>query len=453
MAATDGSSTQRIRDPVHGLVVFGDSGDPDRDETDRIAWNLLNTPEFQRLRRIRQLGFSDLVFPGATHSRFAHSIGVYHMARRLADVIARRREGGQDPERERVALLAALLHDIGHGPFSHAFEAVARALKQPKRHEAWSAEIIQGDTEVNRALQDVSEDLPQRIGALLEGAEPKDIYSVIVSSQFDADRLDYIQRDRLMTGVGFGHIDLDWLLDCLEVGVVTVGREEPEETACLYLGPKGIQVAEEYLEARFRLYRMVYMHKTTRAAERMLEAVLREAAERIRDCSLENRDPVLRYLASEESVLGDYLDLDDAAVWAALSACAGWKHERIAGLARRLRQRSLYKCVDVGARPGGAGNLWQRFRRKVDEHAPAWRQEVLFDDEQVSSYKWYPFDDSSALGKVLVKTQPDAPEPEDIADISPIVGALRRGERIQRAYAPDVERAEELQALLKEAEG
>ncbi len=257
----------------------------------------------------------------------------------------------------------------------------------------------------------------------------------------------------MMTGVEFGHIDLDWLLDCLEVGVVTVGREGPEETACLYLGPKGIQVAEEYLEARFRLYRMVYMHKTTRAAERMLEAALREAAEWIRDCRPENRDPVLRYLASEEPALGDYLDLDDAAVWAALLACAGWEHGRIAGLAQRLRQRSLYKCVDVGSRPGGAGNLWQRFRRKLDERAPIWRQEVLFDDERVSSYKWYPFDDSSALGKVLVKTQPDASEPEDIADISPIVGALRRGERIQRAYAPDAERAEELQAILREAEG
>ena len=96
MAATDNSWTQRIRDPVHGLVVFGDRGDRERDETDRIAWNLLNTPEFQRLRHIRQLGFSDLVFPGATHSRFSHSIGVYHMARRLADVIARR-EGRRTP--------------------------------------------------------------------------------------------------------------------------------------------------------------------------------------------------------------------------------------------------------------------------------------------------------------------------------------------------------------------
>ena len=455
MAVAGSSWTQRIRDPVHGLVVFGDSGDKHRDETDHIAWRLLNTPEFQRLRRIRQLGFSDLVFPGATHSRFAHSIGVYHMARRLADVIARRREGGRrDPERERVALLAALLHDIGHGPFSHAFEAAAEALGSTKRHETWSAEIVQGETQVNRALRDANDDLPERIGALLEDTEPKDIYSTIVSSQFDADRLDYIQRDRLMTGVEFGHIDLDWLLDCLEVGTVTFGRDDPVETQCLYLGPKGIQVAEEYLEARFRLYRMVYMHKTTRAAEKMLAALLREAAERVRGGSRELRDPAIRYLVSEEPTLGVYLGLDDASVWAALAACMDWRHERVAGLARRLRERSLYKCVAIRSRSGKDGNLWLRFRRKLDERAPPWRGELLFDDAAVSSYKWYPFDDSSALGKVLVKAHDDRPEPEDIAYVSDIVRVMRdNGERILRVYAPDAELVEALQVVLKEAEG
>jgi len=119
---------QRIRDPVHGLIVFGGGSDPHQNETDRIAWRLLNTREFQRLRRIRQLGFSDLVFPGATHSRFAHSVGVYHVARQIVDVVERRRREQNkqpDKERARVVLLAALLHDIGHGPFSHVFEEVA----------------------------------------------------------------------------------------------------------------------------------------------------------------------------------------------------------------------------------------------------------------------------------------------------------------------------------------
>ena len=130
--AESAKRTNRIRDPVHGLIVFGGSGDTHRDETDRIAWDLLNTREFQRLRRIRQLGFYDLVFPGATHSRFAHSVGVYHLARRLARVIARWEGAAHDPGRERVALLAALLHDVGHGPLSHTFEAATRALGRPQ---------------------------------------------------------------------------------------------------------------------------------------------------------------------------------------------------------------------------------------------------------------------------------------------------------------------------------
>ncbi|MCE2392176.1 MAG: HD domain-containing protein, partial [Proteobacteria bacterium] len=122
------NNTQRLRDPVHGLIVFGNGTDEYQNETDRIAWRLLDTREFQRLRRIRQLGFSDLVYPGATHSRFAHSVGVYHTARNLVEVIRRKREGSHEEGLARVALLAALLHDVGHGPFSHVFEHAASEL-------------------------------------------------------------------------------------------------------------------------------------------------------------------------------------------------------------------------------------------------------------------------------------------------------------------------------------
>ena len=148
-------TSERVRDPVHGLIVFGGESDNHQNETDRIAWRLLGTPELQRLRRIRQLGFSDLVYPGATHSRFAHAIGVYHMARKLARVIKRRLlSTSHDIYRERVALLAALLHDIGHGPFSHVFEEVVTELGNDKQHEEWGAEIILGSTQVNRVLRE-----------------------------------------------------------------------------------------------------------------------------------------------------------------------------------------------------------------------------------------------------------------------------------------------------------
>ena len=451
--AESAKRTDRIRDPVHGLIVFGGSGDAHRDETDRIAWELLNTREFQRLRRIRQLGFYDLVFPGATHSRFAHSVGVYHLARRLARVIARWEGAAHDPGRERVALLAALLHDVGHGPLSHTFEAATRALGRPRRHEEWSAEIAVGDTAVNRVLRDVDEALPERIAGLLTDEDPKDIYGAIVSSQFDADRLDYIQRDRLMAGVEFGHIDLDWLFDCLEVGAIAVGEGTPFEAPCLYLGPKGLQVAEEYLEARFRLYQMVYMHKTARGADKMLEAFFAAAMSACAGKRPPRREPVLHFLTSDRPSLGSYLALDDAAVWAALSSWidAGVS-PRATELARRLRDRALYKCVDIGVLDRQGGDLFGRFRRALDDSRLGWRGEVLFDDTAVAPYRWYDFDDASALNKVLVKT-PGGGGPTDIASVSDVVRALRPESRIQRAYVPRPDQAEALERLLREVQG
>ena len=442
---------QRLRDPVHGLIVFGDSGDCHRDETDCIAWRLLNTREFQRLRRIRQLGFSDLVFPGATHSRFAHSVGVYHTARKLADIIARR-QGRPNRDRERVALLAALLHDIGHGPFSHAFEAASAAAKRHKRHEDWSAEIVQNDTEVGKVLREVDATMPKQVAKLLKGEEPRDIYATIVSSQFDADRIDYIQRDRLMTGVEFGHIDCDWLFDCLEVGTITIGKETPREVPCLYLGPKGFSVAEEYLEARFRLYRMVYMHKTTRAAEKMLESLLSIVAGEMKDTELASREPVLRYLTDENSSLGAYLDLDDAAVWSALAMFAEHASGRMAELAKRLRERRLYKCIDIGTHDHPKGNLYNRFRHALNEKQLPWGSDLLFDAPAIAPYKWYNFDSRTALNKVLVKVDSNTREPVDIAEKSPIVKALPDTERLQRVYAPDSNQVNELCSILKEME-
>ena len=447
-----GDWKQRVRDPVHGLIMFG-GRDAHGNETDRIAWRLLDTKEFQRLRRIRQLGFSDLVYPGATHTRFAHSIGVYHMARRLVDVIARHQRERHDAGRARVALLAALLHDVGHGPFSHVFERAAKAVGLTGRHEDWSAEIVQGDTDVNRVLREIDGQLPDQIGALLKEEEAKDIYAAVVSSQFDADRIDYIQRDRLMSGVQFGHVDNDWLLDCLEVGSVTIGGSDYVQVPCLYLGPKGIAVAEDYLEARFRLYWTVYIHKTTRAAEKMLEALLVAAASSLRGGGLARREPVLRYLTAATPSLGAYLRLDDAAVWAALAQYAECPQPRVAELAGRLRDRNLYKCLEVGSWDEPQGNLYLRFRRELDERRIEWAGDLLFDQSAVTPYTWYDFDDASALNKVLVKVRADLHEPEDIAKMSPIIKALHnngRPGRIQRVYAPDKEKIEDLGKLLQE---
>ncbi len=329
-------------------------------------------------------------------------------------------------------------------------EAAATAAGLPRRHEEWGAEIIQGDTEVNRVLREVDEQLPGAISALLKEEDPKDIFAAVVSSQFDADRLDYMQRDRLMAGVEFGHFDSDWLFDCLEVGSITIGQETPYEAPCLFLDPKGVQVAEEYLEARYRLYRMVYMHKTTRSAEKMLEALLKTAASDLKDDELAKREPVLRYFVS--STLGTYLALDDASVWAALAIYAECTNPVVSRLAGRLRDRDLYKCVDIGVRDNTNGNLYRRFRRKLKERSAEENEGLLFDDPTVMPYRWYDFDNDSALNKVLVKTRRDMNEPEDIAEASSIVKALQGRKRIQRVYAPDSDRAAELTSMLEEVD-
>lgn len=432
---------RRIRDPVHGLIRFGGSGDRHRDKTDQIAWKLLNTKEFQRLRRIRQLGFSDLVFPGATHSRLAHSIGVYHMARSLSDIISRQQNHKirqENRQNERAALLAALLHDVGHGPFSHVFEQVGNAIGKPMKHEEWSTKIVCGETEVNKVLTEFDQELPDQVRKFIDESNSANIYGTIVSSQFDADRLDYVQRDRLMTGVEFGHIDIEWLFDNIKVGEITIEEKmKPYKSPCLYLGPKGVQIAEEYLQARSRLYKMVYMHKTTRAAEAMLAKLLQMVHKTFHKHSPIPDDHLTQYLLASKPDLDLFLKLDDAKIWSSLEIYSLSDDEMISELARRLLKRELYKCIEINEKAGPGGNLFGRFKFALKEEGSGLYDKCLFDNPKVKSYQWYSFNDDSALNKVLVKTDVNMPEPEDIISVSEHVKLLREESHFQRAYVPN----------------
>lgn len=258
-------------------------------------------------------------------------------------------------ERANVAVCAALLHDIGHGPFSHTFEGVEKKLGTGKKHEKWTVEIVGGETEVARVLNEFNPGLRSEVGDLLGQEYPLDIYSSVVASQFDADRVDYLRRDKIMTGTEHGAFDWDWLFNNLAIEKLTIGDEDPFEIDGLILGPKGLQVAEAYLLGRFHLYTQVYMHKTTRGAEKMLEALLSRLASMISDgagnqTGLTDRHPIQRYFTEEGNSLSNYLAIDDSTIWGSLEMLEHSDDEILSELASRIRCRNLYKCIDIEVR-------------------------------------------------------------------------------------------------------
>lgn len=451
--------TQRVLDPIHGLIVFRAEN-----ETDRHAWTLLNTREFQRLRQIRQLGFSEMVFPGATHTRFSHSIGVYHTARKLLKIIQEKLGNKFNAERAQVAAWAALLHDLGHGPFSHTFEGVEKRRGVHKRHEEWTADLILGDTEVHEALRISGHDFAVEIANLLRQSEQNDIYSAVVSSQFDADRLDYLRRDRYMAGVGSGRFDFNWLLDCLEVGKITVGSAESEdddlvEIDGLYLNNKGLQAAEGYLLARHHLYMQVYAHKTTRGAEQMLGALLAMVSKKIDDddissTGLTDTNPLVRYFSAKNPGIARYLALDDVAILSALESLTNAPDCTIAHLAKGLRYRRLYKCFDAGvAALAAGGDLLNRFKLSLQKALPALDlsegSTLLHDRFTLSAYGVYDFGDRQALQKVLIDSTDKPGSIDDIATQSEVVRAIS-DRKFYRVYVPDAAAVESVRQIWEE---
>lgn len=342
------SKLQRIRDPVHDLIEFN------TDPFETKCWNLVKTPAFQRLRRIKQLGFSELTFPGATHSRLAHSLGVFNTARQLTAVVRRIKDSNSDSMGANTAVAAALVHDIGHGPFSHAFENAAAATGLGVDHEEWTVRIIL-ETEIREILDEVAPGFAERVAGVIGADIPLDIYGSIVSSQFDADRLDYMRRDRLMSGSQHAAIDFTWLIANLEIGRVPVGLDQSyvRRAETFVLGPKSVMAGEAYVLGLFHLYPTVYLHKTTRGAEKIFMALLRAVFGAIRNgdvavtCLPENH-PIVQF-AREPTKLENYLGLDDAVVLGSLPLLQQSKLEVISKLATRLHERKLYKCIDVTA--------------------------------------------------------------------------------------------------------
>ncbi len=331
-----------LRDPVHGLVAF-------ESEEERVIELLMDTPEMQRLRRVRQLGVTNLAFPGAEHTRFAHATGTAHVMKLL---LARLRAIHDclpfwqqvTTDRARDALAAAFLHDVGHGPLSHLFED---AIPGTPHHEAWTERIVLDPaTGVNKVLRGLDPAMPERVASLVHGKHPLAYLAKAVSGTLDVDRCDYLLRDAHATGVRYGEYDLDWLLRSLRFS--TTGSDESAPGLAID-GAKGLPAIEAFILARLFMFQQVYLHKATRAAEWMIRAVLARATLRISEGERLAVMPraIEQGARGEPLALADYLELDDNAIFMAIHAWESAKDPALADLSRRVRARALFKTFEL----------------------------------------------------------------------------------------------------------
>ena len=318
--------TKVLKDPVHSYIHIHYE----------VIWNCLDSKEFQRLRRIRQLGGDFQVYPTAEHSRFSHSLGVYEIVRRMVTEV--KSLCVELTEYDKVCvMLAGLLHDVGHGPFSHAFEHVTN-----HSHEEYTAKIILGNTELNAILRAVSEKLPQDIVSIIQHTHENDILNQIVSGQLDADRMDYLLRDSYFTATSYGQFDLERILRTMRVRKTNEGRK------VIVVKYTGIHSVEDYIMARYQMYWQVYYHPVARS----YEAVFIQLFNRLKDIFKVDKDyfedmkVLIPFLEKSEVSVEEYFKLDENSL---LYCCAliQDKEDKIAAdLARRLQNRKLFEYVD-----------------------------------------------------------------------------------------------------------
>lgn len=440
--------TQRIRDPIHGLIVFDDAG-----LVDEHVWALLNTPDVQRLRRVKQLGVSEFVFPSASHTRFSHSIGVFHNARRLVSIIEReiglkRVDGDFNEDRAKIALFAALLHDIGHGPFSHAFEEARKALAaecgdaaaraRVRNHEAFTADLIEDRSGAIAGILETAGIAAKDVADLVAAEIPTDMYHAVVSSSFDADRLDYLVRDRYMTGTGAGAIDLDWLMDSVRVAQLNFAPDadagDPIYEHSFCLGYKARDAAEDFLLARYRLYTNVYLHKTTRGIEQMVSAFFRFAAREIvgggRVAGLPDDHPLVRFFSPGGDVIANYRALDDTVVWGAIHALALAGTGAVKDVAGRILNRERPICLDFQHVFPEDVERQRRLKHALDAKFKSQLGESVFrDTAKLSIYGEIGADDGRAQKRLMIQTADD-----NLKEITDFKDATVAGSDRQRAF-------------------
>ncbi|WP_440897890.1 HD domain-containing protein [Amphibacillus sp. Q70] len=308
-----------FKDPVHRYVHV----------RDQVIWDLIGAREFQRLRRIKQLGTTFLTFHGAEHSRFNHSLGVYEIIRRILDNFSG--QPNWNPDERLLCLTAALLHDLGHGPFSHSFEKVFHL-----DHEDFTNQIILGKTEINAILTKVDLDFPNKVAEVINKTYHNKLIVSLISSQIDADRMDYLQRDAYYTGVSYGHFDMERIL--------RVMRPLPDKVV---IKSSGMHAVEDYIMSRYQMYWQVYFHPVSRSAEVLLSKILHRVKELYSRQYSFKQEPkhFLAFFTGKMSV-EDYINLDETVVMYYFQMWINENDTILSDLCQRFTNRRLFQYTD-----------------------------------------------------------------------------------------------------------
>lgn len=403
--------SERIyRDPVHNIIRL-------RTDTDegQLMVRLIDAWEFQRLRRVKQLGLALYTYQGAEHSRFTHSLGVLHLMTRVLDRLGEKYRIGE--EDRAAANAAALLHDVGHGSFSHVMEKV-----MGYHHEGWTVRaVLSEETEVGGVLRSYSSELPQRVAAIIEGKFQPAALAQLVSSQLDVDRMDYLLRDSLMTGAKYGIYDLEWVINALAIDV---------EADRIFVAARGLYAVEEYLQARYYMFRQVYFHRTLRSAEAVLRSALHRALELLEaggEVWCAPGSAFEKVLRREPLTLKEHLEMDDSDV---LFHVKQWQRANdpvLSDLSRRFIGRRLFKAIDLDMPETERDGFLAAARREVA--GAGFAPEYYFIEDHagdVPYYSYYTAEGAEPKARIYVEDGYARPRIREISEVSEAVRGLQR---------------------------
>ena len=408
------------RDPVHNIIRL----QTDSDEGE-LMMRLIDAAEFQRLRRIKQLGLGLYTYQGAEHSRFTHSLGALHLMTRVLDRLSEAHT--IKPEDRVAARAAALLHDVGHGSFSHVMEKVLNF-----HHERWTVQVILDEqSEIGELLRSHSDDMPVKVASIIEGKFQPAALAQLVSSQLDVDRMDYLLRDSLMTGAKYGIYDLEWIINALAID---------EAADRIYVQARGLYAVEEYLQARYYMFRQVYFHRTLRSAEAVLRSIMRRALHLLdegHEVWHAAGTAFAKILRREPLNVSEHMQVDDSDF---VFHIKQWQHSSdsiLRDLSRRFISRRLFKAVDLDMPREQQAKFLTSARQAIARSG--YDPDYYFIEDRASDvpyYNYYEAEKAEPKTHIYVESGYSSPQIREISEVSDVVRGLQHAYELHRVCFP-----------------